>query len=136
VVTKSFGALNRNIGPQEPLPLRSCFVSHRLGTTVACFDGATQSNGKQCGARGVIKTSNLSFHRWIFNCGEGTNTREELLGVWATLTLATRLEISEIQVMGDSKVVIDWINDKGRLQACAIECWKLRIMDLLKNLEA
>jgi ribonuclease HI len=113
-------------------------VTQQIGTTVACFNATTQADGKQCGARGGgggIKTPDHSVYRWIFNCGEGTNTREELLGVWATLNLATWLAISEIQVLGDSKVVIDWLNDKGRLHGCAIECWKLRIKDLLKNFE-
>jgi ribonuclease HI len=133
VVTKSLGALKRNTGHQEFPPLRSCIPTQQVGTTMACFDGATQSNGQQCGAGGVIKTSDFSVYRWTFNCGEGTNTREELLGVWATLTLATRLAIRDIQVLGDSKIVIDWLNDKGSLQACALESWKNRIRDLIKN---
>jgi ribonuclease HI len=45
------------------------------------------------------------------------------------------LSINEIQVLGDSKVVIDWLNEKGRLQASAIECWKLRIKELIKNFQ-
>ena len=66
------------------------------------------------------------------NCGVGTNTKEKLLGVWATLTLATHLSIQKLQVLGDSKVVIEWLTKKGRLQACAIEGWKIKILDLIK----
>jgi ribonuclease HI len=69
--------------------------------------------------RGVIKTPYHLVYRWIFNCGEGTNTRAKLLGVWETLTLATHLSIHELQVLGDSKVVIEWMNEKGRIQASA-----------------
>jgi hypothetical protein len=52
------------------------------------------------------------------------------LGVWATLTLANLLSIKKLQILGDSKVVIDWLNHRGRLQAISIEGWKLRTMDL------
>jgi ribonuclease HI len=46
--------------------------------------------GKQCGA------------------GKGTNTKEvELMGVWATLTIAHHLSYPKLQILGDSKVVID-----------------------------
>jgi len=41
-----------------------------------------------CGAGGVIKTPNSIVYRWFINCGSGTNTKEELMGVWATLILA------------------------------------------------
>ena len=40
---------------------------------------------------------------------------EELVGVWASLILATRLSISDLHVLGDSKIVIDWLNGKGAL---------------------
>jgi len=96
-------------------------ISQHLDTTIACFDGATQVDGKECGVRGLFKTPDLSVYRWVFNCGEGTNTREELLGAWETLMLATHLSFQRLHVLGDSKVVIDWLTRRGRLQASAIE---------------
>jgi ribonuclease HI len=76
------------------------------------------------------------FHtNGLFNCGEGTNTRAELLGVWATLILASRLDLTHIKVLGDSRIVIDWLNNKGKLQVIALDCWKEKIRDLIKNFE-
>ena len=43
--------------------------------------------------QGMIKISDKTSYKWTFNCGPGPNTRAELLGVWATLILATRLHI-------------------------------------------
>jgi hypothetical protein len=43
------------------------------------------------------------------------------MGLWATLTLALLWAIEKIQILGDSKVIIDWINQKGQLQAVNIE---------------
>jgi ribonuclease HI len=75
--------------------------------TTGWFDGATQSNGKKSGVGGVLKINEHSTINWTFNFGSGTNKRKELLGVWATLTLASRLHISKLQVFKDSKIVIN-----------------------------
>jgi ribonuclease HI len=135
VVIKTLRSLKRHPTTQKHIPLRACLITQLVDTTTACFDGATQTGGKQCGAGGVIKTPDLSVYRWFFNCGEGSNTRAELLGVWATLTLATHLSLQKLQVLGDSKVVIEWLTNRGRLQASAIEGWKLRTKELLKNFQ-
>jgi ribonuclease HI len=97
---------------------------------LACFDGATLSNGECCGAGGIIKTHASKVIKWYINCGAGTNTKAELMGLWATLTLATLWSIEKIQVLGDSKVIIDWINQKGQLHAVNIEGWKLKTKEL------
>jgi hypothetical protein len=46
--------------------------------------------------------------------------------------LANSLSIPHIHVLGDSKVVIDWLLNKGRLQVSALEGWKTRIKALSK----
>jgi ribonuclease HI len=97
---------------------------------VSCFDGAAHSYGECSGAGGVIKTSDSTIYRWYFNCREGTNTKEKLLGVWKTLLLVNHLSIHKIQILGDSKVIIDWLNKKSEMRDCAIEGWKQRIMAL------
>jgi hypothetical protein len=53
-------------------------------------------------------------------------------GAWATFLLAKNLSISSIHVMGDSKVIIEWLLNKGRLQVAALEGWKIRIKELTK----
>jgi ribonuclease HI len=56
---------------------------------------------------------------------------DELLGAWASLTLATRLSIPNLLLLGDSKIVIEWLNKRGDLQAVALESWKERILETL-----
>jgi ribonuclease HI len=65
----------------------------------------------------------------------GYQHKGELMGLWATLTLATHWAIKKIQILGDSKVIIDWINQKGQLQAVNIEGWKLKTKDLVSKFE-
>jgi hypothetical protein len=43
-----------------------------------------------------------------------------------------RLHILDLQVFGDSRIIIDWLNQKGKLQVISLECWKDRIRDLSK----
>jgi ribonuclease HI len=100
------------------------------GLPTGWFDGVAQSNGLQSGAGGLISLSSNSLIRWTFNCGPGTNTRAELLGAWATLHLASRLNIDELQIYGDSKIVIDWMNNKGKLQVISLLGWQDRIREL------
>jgi ribonuclease HI len=102
-------------------------------STVGWFDGATLSNGLQSGAGGLIRINDKTVYKWTFNCGPGTNTREKLLGVWATLNLAARLNIDALQVFGDSKIVIDWLNYRGKLQVISLVGWKDRIRELTKS---
>jgi hypothetical protein len=59
----------------------------------------------------------------------GQTIESELLGVWVTLFLAIRLHITDLQIIGDSKIIIDWCNGNGRLQILALEGWK----DQIKN---
>jgi len=51
----------------------------------------------------------------MLNGGQGTNTKAELLGAWASLILARRINIKDLLLLEDSKVIIDWINDKVEL---------------------
>jgi hypothetical protein len=84
------------------------FKIHLLGGTPAgWFDGAAQSNGLQSGVGGILRLTENSYYKWTFNYGPGTNTRAKLLGVWATLNLAARLNLEALQIFGDSKIIID-----------------------------
>ena len=84
-------------------------------TPTGWFSGATQSNGTQSGAGGLISVSKNSQYRWTFNCGSSTNIRAKLLGAWATLHLASRLNIKVLQILEDSRIVIEWLNNKSKL---------------------
>jgi ribonuclease HI len=103
------------------------------GYSMAFFDGASVERGTNCGAGGTIICRDLTEYRWHFNGGAGTNTKAELLGAWASLFIAKQLEIQYIQLIGDSKVVIDWLNKKGNIQAINIEGWKGKIRELISS---
>ena len=84
------------------------------------FDGAIDPINKRCGARGLININENLIIKWTFNCGCGTNIEEELLGAWETLSLAVRLNLDVLHVIRDSKIIIDWLMEKGRLQVASL----------------
>jgi hypothetical protein len=114
---------------------RVCNITQSKDFSVACFDGATFANGKCCGAGGIIKFHETKILKWYINCGASTNTKAELMGLWATLTMATHWSIKKLQVLGDSKVIIDWINHKGQLHATNFEGWKLKTRELTTSFQ-
>jgi ribonuclease HI len=77
-----------------------------------------------------LKRLNAPYVRWIFNCGEGSNTKDELVGPWEAFIMEKLLDIHHIQMLADSKMVIDLLERKGKLHATKIEGWKRRIWDL------
>jgi len=120
---------------KDRLP-RDILIIHQKDSALAWFDGAAQRDGMLCGAGGVIKTLDARVITWTFNCGRGTNTRAKLLGAWATIMLANHLSLHRIHVLGDSKVVIDWLLNKGILQVCSVEGCKSRIKVMLKKFQS
>jgi ribonuclease HI len=103
---------------------KSCEISLTDGYTLACFDGAAASTGLCCGAGGFFKTHQKRITKWFINCGEGTNTKAELLGLWTALALASQWSLDHLLVLGDSRIIIDWINNKCKLHSVHIEGWK------------
>jgi hypothetical protein len=101
------------------------------GRPLGWFDGVAQRGGQICRAGGVIRVNNHTKYKWMLNCGPGTNTREELLGVWPLLSLVIFLHIYDLQVVGDSKIIIDWLNRKCDLQVLGLAFWKDRIKALI-----
>jgi ribonuclease HI len=124
--------------PRKLLPA-PCYVPVSINQNfefpVASFDGAAKADGLCCGAGGIIKLSNTLAHKWYLNCGIGSNTKAELLGAWATLHIANLLALPKIQILGDSKVIIEWLNDRSELRVTSLEGWKKRIKTLKNTFE-
>ena len=119
-------AVNRPSIPTTAQKLCRSSTTLPFDKAIAWFDGATQLDGSLCGVGGHIFINFHTSYRWTLNDGQGTNTKAELLGAWASLILAQRLNIEVLLLLGDSKVIIDWINDKVELRSAALECWKER----------
>jgi ribonuclease HI len=98
--------------------------------TVGFFDGASQERGAKCGVGAVIKCPFLGTFRLKMFCGNGTNTKGELLALWCILYFACYKKINRIQLVGDSKIIIDWFTNDNNLQVISLQPWMSRIRAL------
>jgi hypothetical protein len=82
-------------------------------TPIGLFDGAAIDDF--CGIGIFPKIS--SDHLFIvhFAGGKGKNMKEKILGLWGFLHFSSRLSINKIMVVGSSKVAIDGIKEKLKL---------------------
>ena len=62
------------------------------------------------GSGGVIYFSEKHKVQAKFAPGHCTNNKAELTALHTVLNLAININISQLQVFGDSKMVIDWVN--------------------------
>ena len=83
---------------------------------IGLFDGASQDVCVRCGASMRLKFSDSYFFTLQMGCGKGTTTRREFLELWGLLYFAQTKHISNLQVVKDSKVIVDWVLQKGQLQ--------------------
>lgn len=62
-----------------------------------------------------------------------TNTKVELVALWALLLIAYKLKIPSVRIFLDSHVVIDSLNEKATLNVSRLDHWCRRIRDISKN---
>jgi len=92
------------------------------------FDGAAQLG--ICGGGGTIYLPDGHMYHYKVGLGSGTNNRAELLSLWSLLWLAKRLGCTELKVYGDSKAIIDWINQAASIRNTALNHWYLRTVQM------
>jgi len=92
---------------------------------VGFFDGATQGFEGGCGFRIWLDGAHF-INGWlgIDNC---TNNFSELVAVWVLLHWAEHLKLRDIRIYGDSRVVIDWLNNKSSIHSINLIHWCARV---------
>lgn len=79
------------------------------------FDVASQENGSKCGVGVVLKLRENHIFCLKMSCGRGSNTHGELLGIWSMLYFARTKLLSNLLLLADSNMIIDWLSNKCRL---------------------
>ena len=102
---------------------------------IGFFDGASQEGGYLFGASMVLKIGDNHILKLSMGCGQGSNTKSELLALYGLLVFVNHLGISHLQVVGDSKVVIEWDQRKNNLQVLFIEWWQASIKDIQESFQ-
>ena len=64
-------------------------------------------------------------------CGHNTNTRAELLALWASLYIAKDIGLPYLHIFGDSSVIINWAKDESTLTMVNLDAWCLDTRKLI-----
>lgn len=97
------------------------------------FDGAFQNLSCGCGA--WLMLSPTCHYKIHWNRGRGTNTRAETIALWGLLWFSNQLYLEKLWVYGDSKILIDHLNNKSSLNPSHLTHWLERIYCLKINFE-
>ena len=81
------------------------------------FDGASQGDPPLGGLGGVLYFLDKHKLQANFAPGHCTNNKAELVALHLILNLAINNNITPLQVYGNSKMVIDWVNRNNQINA-------------------
>ena len=77
---------------------------------------------------------NHYFHFWL-GLGSGTNTKAELVALWALLRLARELNIDNISILGDSMAIIGWAGKEHPIRINKIFGWLNRTAEIIDTFQ-
>ena len=93
------------------------------------FDGAAAE--KIGGSGFVIYLNDSHFFSLSMGCGCSTNTRVDLLALWAVLRVSLMMGLPIHLIFGDSMVIISWLNRLSALDVPALMHWCDDIRNML-----
>ena len=70
-----------------------------------------------------VEGSNVWQGAKTLRCGSCTNTRAELLALWASLWVAKDIGLPYLHIFGDSSVIINWAKKESTLDMVNLEAW-------------
>jgi ribonuclease HI len=85
------------------------------------FDGTSQGYPPFYGVGVIIFISKDYFFKVCYVPGRGTNMKAEFSARWTLLLFSNMLKLRKVQVLGDSKVAIDWANNKVQIQVVKLQ---------------
>lgn len=93
-----------------PAPIRRIHPPPNIDRSIpwAFFDGAANQQG--CGGGIIIHKSDQHYYKIKAGLGMGTNNFAELITLIHLLHFALGHNISNINIFGDSKIIINWFN--------------------------
>ena len=117
--------------PKKKKKLRSIGMPPQIIYPCGFFDGATAGN---IGGSGfVIYLSGSHCMYFSLGCGNSTNTRSELLALWALLAVTKHMGIPLLTIFDDSLVIISWENMIYSLNLPHLSHWCEDIRYLLQS---
>jgi ribonuclease HI len=98
--------------------------------TTIFFDGASKGNPGAAGAGGVIYSPNGTTRDcFCWGLGQKSNNQAELLGLIKACLIAREKGIKDLQVFGDSEIIIKNLNTESRFSNASLN----KTLDRLKR---
>lgn len=101
---------------------------HSISLPALFFHGACRGGVIGCGA--WLKLSKEERIEICWNGGKGTNNLAELMAIWCGLLAAVNLELNDVSIYGDSKLIIDTMNGKASNSSITEHGWYRRARHL------
>ena len=80
----------------------------------------------------MIYLNDTHFFSFSMGCGCSTNTRAELLALWAVLRVSLMMGLPIHLIFGDSMVIISWLNRISTLDVPSLMHWCDDIRNMLQ----
>ena len=80
----------------------------------------------------MIYLNDSHFFSFSMGCGCSTNTRAELLALWAVLRVNLMMGLPMHLIFGDSMVIISWLNKLSALDVPSLMHWCNDIRNMLQ----
>lgn len=94
------------------------------------FFNASATNGC-CAIGGVIYINKDHYFTLKLNCGNGTDTKAEMIGLSCVLAMSEHFGFHEISVYGDSRVTIKWAQGAFNINVITLHHWCCRIKEAI-----
>jgi hypothetical protein len=99
------------------------------------FYGASQHHPPRCKDGALLDIDAKHYYEIIYFPSLGTNMNAEFLVLWALMFLVNSLKLKKLQIIGDSKVVMKWVNKKIQVQVVWLQPLLRKIQAFLDELE-
>jgi len=105
------------------------------GVPYGFFDGASQHHPPHLGVGALLHIFDDLFFKIRYAPQRGLNKKVELSGLWALFVMFELLNLRKVQICGDSKVVVDWVSGKEKLQVGHLQPIMRQIREHLARFE-
>lgn len=110
---------------------------NNIKTPILQFDGASKGNPGMAGGRGTIEEPKQDkVTHYALGLGIESNNRAEALALWQGLQLAVKLRISDLTVIGDSRIIIQAMVKRSKTQSIKLNNLLDKIWLILRNLNS
>jgi ribonuclease HI len=100
------------------------------------FDGSAKPNPGIMKIGGYIEDENGKIiYKFSTELGDGTNNRAEYLALYSLCTILEQYQIEEIDIQGDSQLVVNQVNGEWKCKDPQLRAFKDGILYLLQGLK-